>query len=74
MSSYNNQRDVEKAINSILGQTYSHWELVISDDASSDNTRALIDEFSDPRIQRFHSDFNQGIVKQMNKLFFCSKR
>ncbi len=73
MSSYNNQRDVEKALNSVLKQSYPHWELVISDDASGDHTKDLIDGFTDPRIKRFHSDLNQGIVKQMNKLFAEAK-
>lgn len=69
MSSYNNERDVIKAINSVIAQSYPNWELVISDDASTDQTKALIDSFVDSRIRRFHSEINQGIVKQMNMLF-----
>lgn len=68
-SSYNNGRDVGKMIESVLAQTYPHWELIISDDGSSDNSRAVIDSYTDSRIKTFHSMANGGIVKQMNMLF-----
>lgn len=69
MSSFNNERDVKKAIESVLKQSYTNWELVISDDASLDQTKSIIDSYQDARIRRFHSEKNQGIVKQMNMLF-----
>lgn len=69
MSSYNNERDVKKAIDSVINQSYANWELVISDDASVDTTKSIIDSYTDDRIKRFHSQNNQGIVKQMNMLF-----
>lgn len=67
-SSYNNSRDIPKMIQSVLAQTYSNWELLISDDGSPDNSREVIDSFLDPRIKKFHSSQNQGIVKQMRSL------
>ncbi|PKO82462.1 MAG: hypothetical protein CVU19_01720 [Betaproteobacteria bacterium HGW-Betaproteobacteria-13] len=43
--SYNYQRYLGSAIDSILGQTYAEWELIIVDDASTDDSRALIERY-----------------------------
>lgn len=66
---YNCEAYIEEAINSILFQTYTNLEIVIADDGSDDNTRALIDSFVDPRIRRFHNAGNIGNIRTRNKLF-----
>lgn len=68
MPAYNCQRFVGDAIQCILNQTYTNWELIIADDGSKDNTKKLIDHFSDPRINTFHNAENQGYLKTWNKL------
>jgi glycosyltransferase involved in cell wall biosynthesis len=67
-SSFNNSRDIPKMMESVLNQTHTNWELLISDDGSSDNSREIIDRYTDPRIKKFHSPQNRGIVKQMSVL------
>jgi len=47
---YNHEKYIAEAINSILSQTYSDFELIIIDDGSSDNTLKIIREYDDPRI------------------------
>ncbi len=42
MGSYNTRKYIEEAINSILSQTYSNWELIIVDDCSTDNSIQII--------------------------------
>lgn len=69
MPAYNAEKFIAQAIESILHQTYSNVELLIADDSSKDNTRAVIDAFSDPRIKRFHNERNLGYLKTCNKLF-----
>jgi len=69
MSAYNNADFIKTAIDSVLTQTYKNIELVISDDCSTDNTRELIDSYTDPRIRRYHQHENQGILKQEIMLF-----
>ncbi len=68
MPAYNCASFVKMAIQSVLLQTYSSWELLIADDGSTDNTRAMIDGLDDDRIRRFHSDTNQGQVVRCNEL------
>lgn len=62
MSAYNAESTIEKAINSVLSQTYPHWELVIVNDASTDNTRQIAERFAneDKRVRLVNKDVNGG--------------
>lgn len=59
---------VAEAIESILKQTFSDWEILIADDGSTDATRSIIDGYDDPRIRSFHNDRPMGVVYTRNKL------
>lgn len=50
MICYNHEKYIGEAINSILSQTYSDFELIIVDDGSKDNTLKIIREYDDSRI------------------------
>lgn len=62
MPSYNSSRYISDSIKSILSQTYSNWELLITDDNSSDETVSIIESFSksDSRIKLFALAKNRG--------------
>ncbi|MBZ0100488.1 MAG: glycosyltransferase family 2 protein [Taibaiella sp.] len=67
MCSYNTGRYIGKAIECILAQTYTNWELIISDDRSKDNSAEVIRPYlSDARIQLYVQEQNQGYVKNKN--------
>lgn len=68
MPAYNCERFVSKAIESILNQTYKNLELLIADDASKDDTMAIIERYSDARIKKFHNNTNQGYLVASNLL------
>src|SRR5262245_4538781 len=51
LTSFNHGKYVEEAINSVLDQTFDDFELIIWDDASTDNSWYLINQFTDPRIK-----------------------
>src|SRR5438128_160825 len=53
MPTYNAGRFIGRAIQSVLEQTYPNWELIIVDDASSDETTSVVQSFKDSRI-RYH--------------------
>ena len=62
MPAYNNAPFIGAAIESVLAQTHPHWELLIVDDASSDETLARAEQFQaqDQRIKAFVMAENQG--------------
>ena len=47
---YNCQEFVAESINSALSQSYSNLEIIVVDDGSTDNSRAVINEYSDVRV------------------------
>ena len=59
---YNAEKFIEQCILSVKQQTYSNWELVVVDDASTDNTAALIKQMAaaDQRIQFIKHQYTQG--------------
>jgi glycosyltransferase involved in cell wall biosynthesis len=66
---YNHARFLPKRIESILRQTYQDFELILLDDCSTDDSRAILSQYaSDPRIRMEFSDVNSGSTfKQWNK-------
>lgn len=61
MPTFNREALLVEAVDSVLGQSYEHWELIIVDDGSVDNTAALISDRygKDDRIKYLHQP-NQG--------------
>jgi len=57
---YNHEDYIGQCIESILSQTYTHWEQIIIDDGSSDRTAEVIAQYPDPRIRYVHQS-NVGI-------------
>lgn len=66
MPVYNRVNVIKNAINSILNQNYSDWELIIVDDGSTDGTRELLKSLTDPRIKIFFNEHNMGVSKSRN--------
>ncbi len=60
MASYNHERFVQEAIQSVLDQSFQDFELLIIDDASTDNTVNIIKTFHDTRIHLTVLQQNQG--------------
>jgi len=68
MPAFNSELYIAEAIESILNQTYKNIQLFIFDDGSTDNTRAVIEEYDDPRIVKILSDKNFGVVHARNEM------
>lgn len=68
MPAFNSEKYVAIAIQSILNQTYTNFELIIYEDGSSDGTRKVIEEFRDPKIVKLFSDVNLGVVAARNAI------
>lgn len=63
---YNHYQFIGEAIHSVLIQTYQDFEIIIINDASTDNTSIEISKFNDPRIKVFNLEKNSGISFSMN--------
>lgn len=71
MTSYNHQRYISEAIESVLCQTFDDIELIIVDDASRDGSQDIILQYqqTDPRIRFVFHKENMGISKTTNDGF-----
>jgi glycosyltransferase involved in cell wall biosynthesis len=72
LAAYNCEKYIAEAIQSLLNQSYTNIEILIADDCSADNTRKIIDSFTDHRLFTFHNDKNQKKPATINKLFTYS--
>ena len=65
MAAYNAEHTIEEAINSVINQTYTNWELIVVNDCSSDNTVNLVENFckNDIRIKLINNVKNCGVSK-----------
>lgn len=67
--SWNCGRFIAETIRSVQAQTYQHWELLIQDDCSTDNTREIVTHFAyeDRRIKYEHNTTNSGAAVTRNR-------
>lgn len=68
MGAYNCENTVERAIESIIYQTYSNWEFLICDDCSTDHTFKILKEIElkDSRIKVLHNKKNRRLAYSLN--------
>ncbi|SMY35972.1 glycosyltransferase family 2 protein [Photobacterium andalusiense] len=68
MPAYNCESTIRESIKSVLNQTYSNFELVITNDNSTDNTKYIIEEFSkkDKRIKVYLNGYLPGAANARN--------
>ncbi|KQB41565.1 glycosyltransferase family 2 protein [Flavobacterium aquidurense] len=66
MPVYNCELYVKEAVDSILNQTFSDFEFIIIDDASTDSTVSIIKSYNDPRIQLIEKPQNSGYTNSLN--------
>lgn len=67
MAVYNGEKFVAQSINSILQQTFSNLELIVIDDASSDNTPTILKSYQDKRLKIYTNPHNLGLTKTLNR-------
>ncbi len=64
---YNNATTLGPAIRSILQQSYPHWELVLHDDGSTDESADVVRRFQDPRIRLFRDRAHHNRSFRLNE-------
>lgn len=75
MATYNGALYIREQLDSILGQTFADFELVVCDDGSSDETMAILEEYAarDSRIRVYHNTENLGFKRNFEQAIrYCS--
>ena len=74
LATYNGAKYLKEQLDSILNQTYTNFNLIISDDSSKDETREILEEYKkqDSRIKVYYQKKNLGYLKNFE--FFLHKK
>jgi glycosyltransferase involved in cell wall biosynthesis len=73
MPCYNGMKYIAQAIESVLAQSMADWELIVSDDGSTDGTIDYLRSLKDPRITVNAQPANRGIFGNLNFLFSLAR-
>ena len=58
LPAYNREKTIQPAIDSILNQTFTNFEIIVIDDASTDQTAEIVKQNSDKRIHLIQNKTN----------------
>jgi glycosyltransferase involved in cell wall biosynthesis len=64
---YNHAKFLDKALKSVLDQTFNNWEVVVIDNHSTDQTKEIINKYTDSRI-RYFKIINNGIIAKSRNM------
>ena len=67
MPTYNVAPYVREAIDSVMQQTYTNFELLVIDDCSTDDTVSVVRSINDPRIRIVQNEKNLGLAENLNR-------
>lgn len=73
MLSFNALNTIEAAVNCIIAQTYTNWELIISDGASTDGTQDWLKRLTHPQIRIVLNKTRKGYIRDKNETFQLAK-
>ncbi len=63
---YNAEKYLKEAIESLLDQTYPHFEIIAFDDGSTDCSAEIIKSFKDHRVKYYKNEANSGLITTLN--------
>lgn len=69
MNCYNGQAYLKEALNSIVCQTYSNWEVIFWDNQSTDHSRNIFRQYEDPRFNYYYSPVHTKLGEARNLAF-----
>lgn len=71
MPVYNGERYLREAIDSVLAQSFTDYELIISDNGSTDATREICEAYAarDPRVRYFFNEVNRGAAWNFQQVY-----
>ena len=63
---FNGEQFLEEAIQSVVNQTYTNWELIFWDNQSEDNSKNIYSKFSDPRLNYYYAEEHTTLGRARN--------
>ncbi|MCG8525500.1 MAG: glycosyltransferase [Opitutales bacterium] len=73
MPVYNGRKYLSEAVSSILSQSLPHFELIVVDDGSSDDSSSIVEGFRDERIRLIRNSENRGVAFSLNRAIETSR-
>lgn len=73
MAAYNGAALLPATLASLQRQTFGDFEIVVVDDCSTDDTRAVLAGWDDPRLRVIHAETNGGPVRARNRAFAAAR-
>ncbi len=73
MPTYNRAKSLKQTLPTVLNQTFKDFELIITDDASPDNTEEVINSFNDSRLRYYRNERNLRMPENLNKAISDAK-
>lgn len=67
LCTFNRSKLLSQALNGVIGQSYEDIEIIVLDNASTDDTNSTVSDFADPRIAYHRNDRNLGAIANGNK-------
>lgn len=64
---FNAEKYLQDAIDSIIHQSFTDWELIIINDGSTDCSETIIESYSDTRLKYYKNEQNIGLISTLNK-------
>lgn len=65
---FNNELTLVDTVKSVFAQTYSHWELFLINDGSTDGSVESVRSINDPRVRLIDDGINRGLVYRLNQI------
>lgn len=65
---YNYGHLIGDTLQSVLDQSYPHFEIIVADNASTDNSVAVVEKFKDPRIRLYQNRYNIGFAPNLQRV------
>jgi len=66
LPTYNRAYCIRRAVDSVLNQTFTDFELIVIDDGSTDDTKQVMEAYDDPRLIYVHNTDNRGQTRRLN--------
>lgn len=68
LATYNGEKYIKSSIESVINQTFKNWELLVGFNGTTDNSKEIVNSFTDSRIKTFDYENDKGKARTLNKL------